>query len=77
MRIPHGAFSSPNCIYMSVVSKRQVLILYKRLLKLQRRMPVPLNTVGVEYIREEFRLHKEAGPDHAQSFLQEWQASTG
>ena len=54
-----------------------MLILYKRLLKLQRRMSAPLNTIGVEYIREEFRLHKEAGPDHAQSFTHEWQASTG
>ena len=56
------------------VSRRQVLTLYKRLLQLQRRMPAPLNTIGVEYIRKEFRQHKEVGPDHAQSFIQEWQA---
>lgn len=53
--------------------RRNVLALYRQLLRLQRRLPDAMGRLGAGYIREEFRKHKGVGSDHAHSFILEWE----
>ncbi|KAG7325853.1 hypothetical protein KOW79_010778 [Hemibagrus wyckioides] len=51
----------------------RVRALYKRILMLHRFMPIDLRTLGDQYVKEEFRRHKSAGPEQVQYFMKEWE----
>ncbi|KAF7223329.1 succinate dehydrogenase assembly factor 3, mitochondrial [Nothobranchius furzeri] len=47
--------------------------LYKRILVLHRFLPLHLRALGDQYVKDEFRRHKEATAEEADSFMTEWQ----
>ncbi|XP_061838344.1 succinate dehydrogenase assembly factor 3, mitochondrial [Nerophis lumbriciformis] len=51
----------------------KVRTLYKRILVLHRFMPIHLRALGDQYVKEEFRRHKNASPQQANNFMTEWQ----
>ncbi len=55
-----------------VVSRSLVFSTYRRLLRLQRRLPHEMQAVGTEFIRQEFKRHKGASKEHAVKFIEEW-----
>ena len=57
---------------MSYQSRRSVLSLYRRLLRLHDNLPQDMRKVGTLFVREEFKKHKGTSADHAQSFFKEW-----
>ncbi|XP_062899884.1 succinate dehydrogenase assembly factor 3, mitochondrial [Mobula hypostoma] len=52
----------------------RVRALYKRLLRLHRRLPSDLRLLGDQYVKDEFRKNKVAGASETARFLEEWQA---
>ncbi|XP_051872550.1 succinate dehydrogenase assembly factor 3, mitochondrial [Pristis pectinata] len=52
----------------------RVRALYKRLLRLHRRLPSDLRVLGDQYVKDEFRRHKVAGASEAARFMEQWQA---
>ncbi|RUS88452.1 hypothetical protein EGW08_003789 [Elysia chlorotica] len=50
----------------------RVRALYKGILKLHRGLPLQMKALGDNYIREEFRAHKQAEPAEVAVFMQEW-----
>ena len=52
-----------------------VRLLYKSCLKLHRGLPLELKAIGDSYVKEEFRRHKEASPEHSKVFMQQWAVS--
>jgi len=50
----------------------RVRALYKALLKLHRGLPLQMQALGDQYVKAEFRLHKNAGPPETEQFMQEW-----
>ena len=52
-----------------------VRLLYKSCLKLHRGLPLELQAIGDSYVKEEFRRHKTATPEHTQVFMQQWAVS--
>lgn len=57
------------------VSRREVLCLYRRLLKLHERLPGDFATLGRRFVQEEFKGHKTASQEQAQLFIKEWTVS--
>ncbi|KAF7252275.1 Succinate dehydrogenase assembly factor 3, mitochondrial [Varanus komodoensis] len=53
----------------------RVRTLYRKILQLHRALPLELKALGDQYMKDEFRRHKSVGPEEAQRFLQEWEAS--
>lgn len=51
---------------------QSVRLLYKSLLRLHRGLPVELKAIGDQYVRDEFRRHRDAPAAEAGVFLQEW-----
>ncbi|XP_005099796.1 succinate dehydrogenase assembly factor 3, mitochondrial [Aplysia californica] len=56
----------------NITHTARVRALYKALLKLHRGLPVQMKALGDQYVKEEFRLHKEAKPEETEVFMQEW-----
>ncbi|KAK5647164.1 hypothetical protein RI129_002056 [Pyrocoelia pectoralis] len=56
----------------SLVHSRTVKKLYKTILKLNRGLPPELSLIGNEYVRGEFKRHKNCNPDEAKIFIDEW-----
>lgn len=54
---------------------RQVRILYKTILRLHRGLPEDMRYLGDKYVKEEFKLHKEADKPQADLFLRAWAVS--
>ena len=54
---------------------RIVTSLYRKLLKQHRMLPLELQGLGVQYIKDEFRRHKGADSGQATIFLNEWRVS--
>ncbi|CAH1776146.1 unnamed protein product [Owenia fusiformis] len=52
----------------------RVRSLYKAILRLHRGMPVELQALGDQYVKEEFRRHKSAEPKDVGPFMLEWTA---
>ncbi|KAK6109017.1 Complex 1 protein (LYR family) protein [Brugia pahangi] len=52
--------------------ERFPLILYKRILRLHYGLPKEMRTIGDQYIKSEFRKHKNVSPEQAVIFLKEW-----
>ena len=55
---------------------RQVRALYKGLLRLHRGLPFQLQAMGDQYVKDEFRRHKEVPKAEADIFMTEWTVST-
>ena len=53
---------------------RNVLNLYKVILRLHERLPVDLKTLGDLYVKSEFRQHKNCTPERVPQFMQQWTA---
>jgi hypothetical protein len=52
-----------------------VLRLYKTILRLHQSLPIELRALGNQYVRDEFRRHKNAQPDFVTNFMVEWSVS--
>ncbi|KAK6970111.1 succinate dehydrogenase assembly factor 3 mitochondrial [Biomphalaria glabrata] len=50
----------------------RVRALYKGLLKLHRGLPLEFQALGTQYVKEEFRAHKNIKQAEAEIFLHEW-----
>lgn len=59
---------------MAGVHVAGVRALYKRLLRLHRRLPGDLRDLGDQYVKDEFRKSKAAGAAETARFMEEWQA---
>lgn len=59
---------------MASVSEHAIHIraLYKAVLKLHRGLPLHMQAIGDQYVKEEFRRHKEANKTEVEIFLHEW-----
>ena len=49
-----------------------VLLLYRRILRLHRQLPVELRQLGDSYVSAEFKKHKSAKPQFIPGFVAEW-----
>jgi len=52
-----------------------VLRLYKTILRLHQSLPYELRELGNQYVRDEFRRHKNAEPEFVTNFMVEWSVS--
>jgi hypothetical protein len=52
-----------------------VLRLYKTILRLHQSLPNELRELGNQYVRDEFRRHKNAQPEFVTNFMVEWSVS--
>ena len=59
-------------IFVSKEHTQTVKRLYKILFKLHKSLPVELQQIGNAYVRNEFKLHKNASPEHVKTFMNEW-----
>lgn len=51
----------------------KVRSLYKRILVLHRFLPIDLKALGDQYVKDEFRRHKNAANEEVKSFMKEWE----
>ncbi|XP_061547539.1 succinate dehydrogenase assembly factor 3, mitochondrial [Phyllopteryx taeniolatus] len=51
----------------------KVCSLYKRILVLHRFLPIHLKALGDNYVKSEFRRHKNISPEETKSFMKEWE----
>ncbi|XP_044147700.1 succinate dehydrogenase assembly factor 3, mitochondrial [Bufo gargarizans] len=51
----------------------QVRSLYKKILLLHRTLPLHLRALGDQYVKDEFRRHKDVGRAEAKLFMKEWE----
>uniref|UniRef100_A0AAG5DG37 Succinate dehydrogenase assembly factor 3 n=1 Tax=Anopheles atroparvus TaxID=41427 RepID=A0AAG5DG37_ANOAO len=51
---------------------QKVRILYKSILRLHRGMPPALQEMGNNYVKDEFKRHKNCSPIESQKFMNEW-----
>lgn len=56
----------------SLTHVQRVRMLYKMILRLHRGLPVEIQPLGNEYVREEFRRHKTCNATESHIFLNEW-----
>lgn len=54
---------------------QRVRILYKTILRLHRGLPSEIQVLGTNYVRDEFRRHKNCNEDIAIIFMNEWTVS--
>ncbi|CAH1979622.1 unnamed protein product [Acanthoscelides obtectus] len=57
---------------MSFSHVQRVRVLYKTILKLHRGLPMELQVVGTNYVRDEFRKHKNCNEHETVIFMNEW-----
>lgn len=50
----------------------RVRLLYKAILRLHRSLPLEMKALGDQYVKDEFRRHKQVNPAEAHVFMQEW-----
>jgi hypothetical protein len=60
---------------MSVSARREVFLLYKRLLRLHERLPGDFSALGRRFVQEEFKKHKDISQEQAKMFTKEWTVS--
>ena len=53
----------------------RVRALYKAILRLHRGLPLEMKALGDQYVRDEFRRHKDVGPAETKTFMDEWTVS--
>lgn len=56
---------------------KSVRVLYKTILRLHRGLPEELQSLGHQYVRDEFKRHKTCNPAEAAVFMQEWRVCMG
>ncbi|KAF7991709.1 hypothetical protein HCN44_010510 [Aphidius gifuensis] len=56
----------------SLTHVQRVRILYKTILKLHRGLPIEMQPLGNDYLRDEFKRHKSCNPAEAHVFMNEW-----
>lgn len=54
---------------------QRVRILYKTILRLHRGLPPEIQVLGTNYVRDEFKRHKNCNEDIAIIFMNEWTVS--
>jgi hypothetical protein len=60
--------SAPNCL------ANRSLSLYRSILREHKvRLPPQMKALGDTYVKQEFRLHKEAKPEHLNRFIKSWE----
>ncbi|XP_061703802.1 succinate dehydrogenase assembly factor 3, mitochondrial [Cydia pomonella] len=57
---------------MSSEHVSRVRQLYKLIFRVHRALPAELRVMGDNYARDEFKRHKQCGPEEARIFLNEW-----
>ena len=62
-------------VLVSKAHKQSVRQLYKMIFKLHKSLPSQMRELGDKYVRNEFKLHKTASPEHTKVFLTEWMVS--
>jgi len=50
--------------------------LYRRILNLHRGLPITLKALGDQYVKDEFKRHRNSTIEQAQEFIQEWKVSS-
>ncbi|KAI7862733.1 putative ACN9 family domain-containing protein, partial [Spinellus fusiger] len=51
--------------------------LYRRILRVHRSLPLPMRSLGDDYVKAEFRRHKDVeNPAHLVGFVSQWQDVT-
>ena len=60
---------------MTTPHTRKVLQLYRWLLRLHQLLPGNMGYIGGQFVKDEFRRHKTAGPEYVVSFMKEWTVS--
>nr|CAB3219754.1 protein ACN9 homolog, mitochondrial-like [Phallusia mammillata] len=58
---------------MSLKHTSKVRQLYKVILRLHEGLPIDLKTVGDQYVKSEFRAHKNCAPEFVPEFMSQWQ----
>jgi len=53
-------------------TKRQILSLYKNILRVHEKLPYEIRAFGDMYVRVEFRRHKDCDPKFVPDFMTEW-----
>jgi hypothetical protein len=66
---------SQQVLWVSKAHMQSVKKLYKMIFKLHKSLPPQMAELGNKYVRHEFKLHKNASPEHTQIFLNEWAVS--
>ena len=63
--------SGPTSTLMFVAKSHMQTVkrLYKIIFKLHKSLPRELQLVGNAYVRNEFKLHKNAAPEHVKVFM--------
>uniref|UniRef100_A0A8C5MMK6 Succinate dehydrogenase assembly factor 3 n=1 Tax=Leptobrachium leishanense TaxID=445787 RepID=A0A8C5MMK6_9ANUR len=51
----------------------QVRALYKKILLLHQTFPLHMKALGDQYVKDEFRRHKNVSPQEAKRFMEEWE----
>ena len=67
--------SQTTMILVSKTHIQTVKRLYKIIFQLHKSLPPELKAVGDGYVRNEFKLHKNAAPEHVKTFMTEWSVS--
>lgn len=58
--------------YLCLCNMNTSLRLYRRILKLHKNLPLIPKALGDQYLRDEFRRHKNATQEQITEFIQEW-----
>lgn len=53
----------------------RVRALYKAILRIHRGLPLQMKALGDQYVKDEFRRHKNCTPHEADVFMNEWTVS--
>lgn len=67
--------SQQTLLYVSKAHMQSVKRLYKIIFQLHRSLPPEMRDIGNTYVRNEFKLHKNASPEQAKVFITEWGVS--
>jgi hypothetical protein len=67
--------SNQTVLLVSKEHMLQVKRLYKIIFKMHKSLPLEMQQLGNIYVRNEFKLHKNANPEHVKKFMSEWSVS--
>ncbi len=61
--------SQPTVLLVSKAHQQSVKRLYKIIFQLHKSLPGELRQIGNSYVSKEFKLHKNASPQHTEVFI--------
>ncbi|KAF2233696.1 putative ACN9 family domain-containing protein [Viridothelium virens] len=71
----HTPLTTPNLLKSEPVALLPPIPLYRRVLRSHRKLPRNMRLLGDEYVKSEFRAHRNVeNPVHIIGFLTEWQS---